>query len=125
MSGLLQVKEDWFQLTDMDGIEMGHVLLLGKVYTLSFNDHNGCYASNDTFARMFNVSKRTVQRWIEALIEKGFLKKYEGDDVPFASHRFLFVQEDMIEEMVGRGVSPVSPPVTRMSPPPDTGVTQV
>ena len=38
-----------------------------------------CYASNDYFERLYGVSERTLQRWMDALDRAGYIRIEDGD----------------------------------------------
>ena len=38
-----------------------------------------CYASNDYFERLYGVSERTLQRWMDALDKAGYIRIEDGD----------------------------------------------
>ncbi len=48
-------------------------LLYGEVTALC-NEKGYCWASNNYFANLYNVEKRTISRWISELTNKGFLQ---------------------------------------------------
>ena len=47
-------------------------LLYGEITALS-NDKGYCWATNDYFAKLYNVSKRSVIEWIQSLAKKGYI----------------------------------------------------
>jgi len=54
-------------------------LLYGEISAL-INMHGTCFASNGYFARLYDVSTRTVTRWITALKDRGHIEVETGDD---------------------------------------------
>lgn len=47
-------------------------LLYGEITALC-NDTGYCWASNEYFAKLYSTNKTTVQRWMKALEEKGYI----------------------------------------------------
>ena len=47
-------------------------LLYGEITALS-NENGFCWASNDYFAKLYNVSKRSVIEWIQSLAKRGYI----------------------------------------------------
>ena len=54
-------------------------LLYGEISAL-INMHGTCFASNGYFARLYDVSTRTVTRWITSLKDRGHIEVETGDD---------------------------------------------
>lgn len=48
-------------------------LLYAEITALS-NQHGYCYASNNYFARLYQVDSRTIRRWIKALEDKEYIE---------------------------------------------------
>ena len=61
-------------------LEPSAKLLYGELTALS-NEYGYCWASNDYFAKLYDVDTRTIQRWLETLKKNGFIEveiKKEG-----------------------------------------------
>ncbi len=54
-------------------------LLYGEITALASTD-KGCYARNKYFADLFDVDVRTIARWINLLIELGFIERFEPSE---------------------------------------------
>ena len=96
------------------GLSPNAKLLFAEVTALC-NDEGYCWASNQYFATLYGVEKRTIQRWIDSLIEKKYLKKqliYQTNSKKL-DKRLLFLGDD----------KNVTTPMTKMSPPHDKNVT--
>ena len=55
-----------------DDIPANAKLLYGEITALC-NDKGYCLASNDYFAKLYNVSSRSISRWIKSLTDKGYI----------------------------------------------------
>ena len=49
-------------------------LLYGEITTLC-NEKGYCWASNQYFAELYNVSDRTIKNWISQLADKGYIQR--------------------------------------------------
>ncbi len=49
-------------------------LLYGEITALASTD-KGCFARNKYFAKLYDVSVRTIQQWLELLENKGFIER--------------------------------------------------
>ena len=74
-------------------------LLYGEITCLT--QANGkCFASNDYFAKLYNVSKTSISKWISNLVKKGYLKSqivYKTGTKQI-DNRYLTIVNDPIEE---------------------------
>ena len=96
------------------GLSPNAKLLFAEVTALC-NDEGYCWASNQYFATLYGVEKRTIQRWIDSLIEKKYIKKqliYQTNSKKL-DKRLLYLGDD----------KNVTTHVTKMSPPHDKNVT--
>ena len=48
--------------------------LIFSEITALINKNGYCWASNDYFAELFNVSKKTISKWINKLSDRGYIK---------------------------------------------------
>ncbi len=82
-------------------------LLYGEVTALC-NQSGICWADNGYFANLYDVDDRTIQRWVSALVDKGYLYRNirYGDDGKTTVQRCLSLVEIDIAGMVHR----MSPP---------------
>jgi DNA-binding transcriptional ArsR family regulator len=91
-------------------------LLYGELWALAGRE-GYCYAMNPYFMDLYDVDRRTVQRWLEALTKHGFIRVvYE----PLTGERRIYPLADPTE---GVGQKVHTPP-TKMSTPPDRNAAQ-
>ena len=70
----MQISKNFYINLDADRrIPSGAKLLLRKIIQLSAKK-GFCWATNKTLAEMFEAAARTVQRWIRALKDLGYIK---------------------------------------------------
>jgi CTP-dependent riboflavin kinase len=50
-------------------------LLFGEITSLT-NKHGFCYSSNRYFQSLYNVSKQTVNNWLQQLEKYGYIKRH-------------------------------------------------
>ena len=91
--------------------------LLHVEFSCLTNKFGYCHASNAYFARLYDVDKRTIQRWIEGLKDYGYvtiqeIKNQYGETI----ERRIFLVDDTPMTMS-------YPPMTNLSPPHDINVT--
>lgn len=63
------------------GLPAGAKLLYGEITALC-NQEGFCWANNSYFAELYDVSDKTVRRWVQALEDRGYIVKnieYEED----------------------------------------------
>lgn len=83
-------------------------LMYGEI-TAFINMSGECWASNAYFARLYDVTVTTIQRWLRALENEGFIKRevIYKDGTKMIERRYIRISD------------PVSPKVvTNMTPPP-------
>lgn len=73
-------------------IEPGAKLLYGELTALS-NLNGYCWASNKYFSDLYNVEERTIQRWLESLSKKKFIK-VEVERKGFQVSRKIFIAKE-------------------------------
>ena len=76
-------------------------LLYGEITALC-NDKGFCWASNDYFAKLYNVNKTTISRWIAQLKKNGYifvrLEYREGTNEII--NRYMQIKQDPIDEKI-------------------------
>lgn len=112
----LQINKNFYINLDADRrIPSGAKLLLRKIRQLSAKK-GFCWATNKTLAEMFEAAARTVQRWIRALKDLGYIK-------------VEIVYKEGTKEIVGRkifvGAEDQTYQLIAMSPPHDKNVSQL
>lgn len=78
-------------------------LLYGEITALC-NEKGYCWASNEYFAKLYNVEDRTVRRWISSLIKKGYIKMeliYKKDSKEVEQRR-LYITNNIIVNTSGQ-----------------------
>lgn len=84
-------------------------LLYGEITALA-NQKGYCWASNDYFAKLYNTQSRTIIRWINSLVDNGFITR-----------KIIYKDNSMI---VDKRMLSISDPVTKMSRGSDKNVTE-
>ena len=74
-------------------------LLYGEITSLC-NDEGICWATNDYFAQLYNVSKVTVSKWVNELFRKGYINSeiVYKDGSKQIIDRYLRIVNDPIKE---------------------------
>lgn len=74
--------------------------LLYSEITALCNEKGYCWATNDYFANLYNVSKTSVSKWISALVEKKYLYSeiIYKEGTKEILNRYLRIVKDPIEE---------------------------
>ena len=68
-------------------------IVYGLVYRHSQMRNHACYASIGTMARLVGVSRRTIERHLTILVEKGFINKLAPD---LAGHPYRYIPTDKV-----------------------------
>lgn len=77
-------------------------IMYSEITALS-NKEGYCSAKNQYFARLYNVSKETVSRWIGNLSNKGYVSvKLIRDDKKNVIDRLVFLVDTPIDEKINR-----------------------
>ena len=101
-------------------------LLYGEITALC-NEKGYCWASNDYFASLYAVSKKSVSRWINALVSKGYISSelvYKENSKEIL-HRYLRIapnSEDMDKNVQSYGQKGTEPMDENVLPPMDKKV---
>lgn len=90
----------------------GAKLLYGEITALC-NEKGFCWATNNYFCELYNVDKRTVIRWINELIEYGYLNKVLDNKGKY--QRVLSIAGEGDKNVTPHDKN-VTPLVTKMSP---------
>ena len=92
-------------------IPMGAKLLYGEITCLC-NKEGFCWATNAYFSKLYSVSDRSIQRWLECLREKEYIdiKVERGASIEQTKRHITIKCSDCREDM------------TKMSPPHDKNV---
>lgn len=84
-------------------------LLYGEITALC-NEKGYCWATNDYFAKLYNVSKTSISKWISCLIDNGYIaRKFEyKDGTKEIQTRFLSLLNTPIEEKLNTPLTKVN-----------------
>lgn len=64
-------------------------------------NYEECYVSNGIIAEVFNVKKKTIEKYMKELRWVGFIKTFENKDVPtYTDRRDIYVQHDAIRKVL-------------------------
>lgn len=80
-------------------------LLYGEITALC-NEKGYCWASNNYFSKLYNVSKTSISKWINSLVEKGYIKRniIFSNESKQILNRYLTIVIDPIKEKLNRGI---------------------
>lgn len=82
-------------------------LLFGEITALS-NKYGFCHAKNGYFAELYDVSKVSISKWINHLIEKGYLTKQEITKGKQVIERRLFPNSNPHKEKLNTSLTKVN-----------------
>ena len=77
-------------------------LLYGEITALA-NERGYCWASNEYFATLYKVNKKTISNWVSLLVKKGYIYSqiiYKESTKAVAERR-LFIHPPIHEKMEG------------------------
>ena len=87
-------------------------LLYGELTALS-NEKGYCWAGNDYFAGLYEVSKTSVSKWVSALKDAGYIQiqlEY-AEGTKQILHRYIRIVKDPIEEKLHTSIRKVNDPI--------------
>jgi len=87
-------------------------LLYGELTALS-NEKGYCWAGNDYFAGLYEVSKTSVSKWVSALRDTGYIEiqlEY-AEGTKQILHRYIRIVKDPIEEKLNTPLRKVKDPI--------------
>jgi len=87
-------------------------LLYGELTALS-NEKGYCWAGNDYFAGLYEVSKTSVSKWVSALRDTGYIEiqlEY-AEGTKQILHRYIRIVKDPIEEKLNTPLRKVNDPI--------------
>ena len=87
-------------------------LLYGELTALS-NEKGYCWAGNDYFAGLYEVSKTSVSKWVSALRDTGYIEiqlEY-AEGTKQILHRYIRIVKDPIEEKLNTSIRKVNDPI--------------
>jgi hypothetical protein len=90
-----------------DSLTANAKLLYGEITALC-NEKGYCWASNDYFAQLYNVSKISVSKWISQLVKKGYLNstiEYKQGTKQIIK-RYLIINNTPIKEKFNTPINP-------------------
>ena len=87
-------------------------LLYGEITALC-NEKGYCWAGNDYFAGLYEVSKTSVSKWVSALKDAGYIQiqlEY-AEGTKQILHRYIRIVKDPIEEKLNTSIRKVNDPI--------------
>ena len=91
-----EVKE--FRGKSVNCIELNPMEINVLAYLANYEE---CFVSNTAIAEVFNVKKKTIEKYMKELRWVGFVKTYENKDNPtYTDRRDIYVQHDAIKKVL-------------------------
>lgn len=80
-------------------------LLYGEITALC-NEKGFCWATNEYFAELYNVSKTSISKWVSLLVQKGYINSeiIYKEGTKEILNRYLSLVKYPIEEKLNRGI---------------------
>lgn len=78
-----------------DDLTMGARLLYGEITALC-NEKGYCWATNNYFAKLYNVGKQTISNWIQSLVRKNYIKtemEYQENSKQIKNRKIYIVDD--------------------------------
>nr|WP_011178458.1 helix-turn-helix domain-containing protein [Caedibacter taeniospiralis]AAR87107.1 hypothetical protein [Caedibacter taeniospiralis] len=94
---MVKIPKSYFLL---EGVSLIQVGLLSKIKMLSSNDEGVCYASDDFFAKFFNMCKKSIKRHIDKLASFGYLHRKKDLNNNSILQRKIWVVDEAIKRNI-------------------------
>jgi predicted transcriptional regulator len=87
-------------------------LLYGEITALC-NERGYCWATNDYFASLYNVSKTSISKWISKLQERGYIscELIYKEGTKHILHRYITIVNEPIKEKLQTYATKVNDPI--------------
>ena len=115
--GFVRIPYGWlkmckkYSVKNQEGVNKNITINLNEVFLLAriagWNDQGkDCTETNNSLAEVLNVSVDTIKKYIKELRLVGLIKTYEEKDTPMhTSQRTIYIQYDVIDEILGMNIS--------------------
>ena len=94
------------------GISANAKLMYGEITCLT-NKYGQCFATNDYFAQLYDVSERSVQRWIAELRDYDYIKVILKQRQDGSTERKIYMVGVDVKNVIGEGDKNVVDNTTR------------